>query len=694
MEPSKKKAKLQHLLTFKASLPGHSQSALAGFVKAAKEQGLPEASSSNDQRKARQQLLESCDGGPLGPLIQQAELPMSDGATVTIHFANLLVFITSLFAMGGSFHDLLQRKHAAKPSSLDQPWSLILYCDEVIPGNVLGRAERKLWAIYATFLQLGQEAMGHEDMWLTISLERSTFVAQLPGGIGQVFAKILEAIFCCPMAEPCGGLLLKSPHGPMGNIRLHFNWGICLADGAAQKQIWSSKGEAGTRFCMLCANIHSAATMAAGQDAIDHATTKYHQLRLTTDTEVIQSYHRLDQRQQTCTKADFQHWQQAAGWTWNAHALLLNQPLLSRGHIRPVSQFCHDWMHGILQGTGPVVLFQTMETIGMAMGFNAWDSMEKYIQLWSCPGASKAGHLKALFSSRMVSKHQASYKFSCQASDLLSIFPIVRHYLHTMVMPVGGCPIKACEAFLAHADLLDQVHQGTMYGATTRASLLPAAELAIQSFVEANFGVSLIKKWHWLLHLPDFLERYGMLPSAFTTERKHKTIAKYATNLQKTTAFESHLMQQVVAMEITTLKEPGLHPDTCQLLKPKKATKQQVQVLRDFVDGPLNEAMVASSAKLAKGGTIHAHDVVVFQQQDGRWEVGQVWFHLEVGAQQVTLLQRWTPTVNKASHSAKCTIANEQGFVPIDSIQYPLLYSKASDQEATVLIPYQLNCRL
>ncbi|CAE7246446.1 HMGS [Symbiodinium sp. CCMP2592] len=143
-------------------------------------------------------------------------------------------------------------------------------------------------------------------------------------------------------------------------------------------------------------------------------------------------------------------------------------------------------------------------------------------------------------------------------------------------------------------------------------------------------------------------------------------------------------------MEITTLKEPGLHPDTCQLLKPKKATKQQVQVLRDFVDGPLNEAMVASSAKLAKGGTIHAHDVVVFQQQDGRWEVGQVWFHLEVGAQQVTLLQRWTPTVNKASHSAKCTIANEQGFVPIDSIQYPL----PSDQEATVLIPYQLNCRL
>ena len=49
--------------------------------------------------------------------------------------------------------------------------------------------------------------------------------------------------------------------------------------------------------------------------------------------------------------------------------------------------------------------------------------------------------------------------------------------------------------------------------------------------------------------------------------------------------------------------------------------------------------------------------------------------------------------MDKASHSAKCTITNEQGFVPIDSIQYPLLCSKASDQEATVLIPYQLYSR-
>ena len=33
---------------------------------------------------------------------------------------------------------------------------------------------------------------------------------------------------------------------------------MVLADGAAQKLVWSSKGGAGTKLCMLCANVHAA----------------------------------------------------------------------------------------------------------------------------------------------------------------------------------------------------------------------------------------------------------------------------------------------------------------------------------------------------------------------------------------------------------------------------------------------------
>ncbi|CAE7620094.1 unnamed protein product, partial [Symbiodinium microadriaticum] len=507
----------------------------------AKEQGLPEKSSSNDQRKARDELLHSCHGGPLGPLIQEAEVATDDGGKVTMYFANLLVYLASLFHMGGSFHDLLQRKHRAKPSSVSKPWQLILYSDEVIPGNVLGPAQRKLWAIYASFKEFDQ-FLHHEDLWLTISLER--------------------------------------------------------------------------------------------------------------------------------TRAEFNRWQQATGWTWNAHALLLNQTLLAKNQVKPVSQFCHDWMHGILQGTAPVVLFHTFQAI--SQHYNIWEAMGPYMAMWDFPGATKAGHLPGLFDPSKVAKYKSNHKFNCQASDLLGIYPVVRHFLHSVVEPSGACP-KPCQAFLSQACLLDQVHQGVMHGATTRASLLEAAEDSIQSFQQANFDVGLIRKWHWSLHLPDFLQRHGCLLSTFTSERKHKTISAFATRLQKTSAFEIHLMSQVLAMEITHLTEAGLFPDSCQLVKPKKPTKQQLQFLNQFVDCSASEAKVASIARLARGGAIHAKDVVVFHQEDGRWDLGQVLFHLELGSHKATLVQRWRPTeTEKTKQFAKCSITNEQGFVAMDSILYPL----------------------
>ena len=149
-------------------------------------------------------------------------------------------------------------------------------------------------------------------------------------------------------------------------------------------------------------------------------------------------------------------------------------------------------------------------------------------------------------------------------------------------MPAGSCP-KACEAFLAHADLLDQVHQGTMYRATTSP-------------------------------IDEEMKCMGALPSTVTTQQKTQD------NWQACHQFaEDHCFRKpfdAAGHGHGDHHSEGARSVSGQLpageVKPKKATKQQLQVLRDLVDGPANEAMVASSVKLAKGGTIHAHDVVVF----------------------------------------------------------------------------------
>ena len=83
--------------------------------------------------------------------------------------------------------ELIQRQHQASPSSIDQPWRLIIYCDEVVPGNILGRDERKVWCIYCTIAQF-QDHLGQESAWLTISVERSTFVSTLDGGVAHMIS--------------------------------------------------------------------------------------------------------------------------------------------------------------------------------------------------------------------------------------------------------------------------------------------------------------------------------------------------------------------------------------------------------------------------------------------------------------------------------------------------------------------------
>ena len=57
-------------------------------------------------------------------------------------------------------------------------------------------------------------------------------------------------------------------------------------------------------------------------------------------------------------------------------------------------------------------------------------------------------------------------------------------------------------------------------------------------FIQADFQVGKIKKWHWQLRSPDLLDKLGNLPSCFTAERKHKSISALATRLQKTSAYK------------------------------------------------------------------------------------------------------------------------------------------------------------
>ena len=103
----------------------------------------------------------------------------------------------------------------------------------------------------------------------------------------------------------------------------------------------------------------------------------------------------------------------------------------------------------------------------------------------------------------------------------------------TIIQP-QGLAVAAVDAFLAMSEVIDQCHGGVQWKATTWHSLLSAVERANAAFEVAWPEETMIKKWHWHLHLPDAWSRFSNLPSCFTAERKHKSISALATKLQKT----------------------------------------------------------------------------------------------------------------------------------------------------------------
>ena len=446
---------------------------------------------------------------------------------------------------------------------------------------------------------------------------------------------------------------------------------------------------------MLCGNVkghrhHQAQAPDLADPEWHWRPTPYDQLHLVSDADILASYARLHARHAAMSASDFSRWQVATGFTWSPHALLLNQPLRAKGILKPVQQFAHDWMHAVLQGTAPVVLHHTLEAIGAHM--RMYQFLEQYLAHFQFPKAERSDHLPSLFNQKNREKHKASSKFGAMASEILALFPPLRYFIHTMVQPQNICR-EAIAAFMAMAAVIDQLH-ATMHGTTytTRSSLLQAVEHACNSFqpLEAPF----IKKWHWLLHLPDELERFGHLPNCFACERKHKAIGYLATKLQKTSNFERHLLAQILPEEITKLEQPDLFPDHVVLLKPRKAKQPELEALNQFLSNPLPSAMVSSCARLSTGAQCHCTDLVVFALQE-QWHIGHIQFHVGLQDLHATLVQLWDVQETRADqHHAVCKVTNQLGLIHTTAILFPLVYMmRNNDEEAIVLLPYQMYAR-
>jgi hypothetical protein len=129
-----------------------------------------------------------------GPMFCEVALEGEQPCTATI--VNLHALLFAAFGQGGGFYKLLKDTMQKTPPTPHSPYQLILYSDEVVPGNVLSADNRrKCWLVYASIAQFGAEVLSQECAWLTLACCRSSFLTHCFAGIGQLMKAIIQKLF-------------------------------------------------------------------------------------------------------------------------------------------------------------------------------------------------------------------------------------------------------------------------------------------------------------------------------------------------------------------------------------------------------------------------------------------------------------------------------------------------------------------
>ena len=382
MNASKRK-KLLDLEAMRRRLPHLTANGLASTLQDIKKHGLPDLDDRRDLNAARDMLVN--EGTPYGPISVTKEVPITGGGRFSFRMASPLALLYFVFFHCAEFAAFFEQRLHECPSTEESPWNILLYCDEVHPGDQLGGKKlRKFHAIYFSFQEFGAAALANEDMWFTVATVRTQVVNQIPGAMSKVFSIVLRDMF---VDGPLADIGANLQHADRTH-RFFAKLGYFIQDGAAHKQTWHCKGDSGCKLCVLCRNIFSLASEVVGDDGEEllRCNAKTHaELDLATSADLRYAVRHLNELHDApdFDAAEFEDREKALGFTWSPYNLL-GDPEMDP-YLDVPNQFFHDWMHMIfVGGVFNLTLHYFLEAIRVATRTNVYSSLRGYVTRFTC----------------------------------------------------------------------------------------------------------------------------------------------------------------------------------------------------------------------------------------------------------------------------------------------------------------------
>ena len=515
--------------------------------------------------------------GHFAALLIRLPLPCPDGTSVDWSIAKLQLLLPHVIGECDGFRRVFERALSTYPCTRDRKWRLIVYFDDITPGNPLKLDNlMKHTAFYVSFLEF-RDALRLEEAWLTLGVLRTSVAKKVSGGFANALRLLLRSIFLGPESVLTAGVALRIGQTHMV---LFIQFGGFVADEGAAKFAWDVKGSSGLLPCFNCKNVtliesgHRGGLVRhdVGNYLVDLSCHDRRLLDLRTDTDYWHAHDTLEHLSALMTnRGDFGDTEKAFGINYNPHGILADRELRE---LVPPSLNRRDGMHTMLSnGAMNVEVFLLLRDFKRAVPHFSYAVIQTLLAAdWAFPRHLKCAGLQSRIASCFNDKHEASsvdnQSLKSNASETLSLYPLIRYWveIETLVDELIPAQKTSFLSLCKVADLLQEAK--SMEGACARVDQQMRVE--VSRYLEchkAAYGDAFVKPKHHFLHHLEVSEFYL---DCFVHERKHKIVKQAAKDIQNTTDFEGSALLvilnathgQMNTWTLNALREPvALHEE-------------------------------------------------------------------------------------------------------------------------------------
>ena len=456
-------------------------------------------------RKQRQALASTMT--PFGPLLQTRNF-LVGGVPTAFPIQHPLAMLYVAMSTSDRFAKCVREAIAVNgmPSHTN-PWSIVLYFDEVTCGNPLSVGDkRQVQGVYWSIYQLGSTALSDESCWFEVLALRTAIQKKIDGAMSHIVEVVLSCFFCQETHDLRTGIVFDlKGHGVFMLVGVLE---IMIADTKALVEAIGSNGPNAVLPCFLCRHVVS---MSAKQKPalVNNDTfvaltcidqTKWGKHTTASMKKVLTG---LAEASRTLTSTALKLKTTLSGFKHLERNFLLNESLA----IDAVHVLMFDWMHLIFQtGCWNREMWQVLIRC-RRLRLPSYAAFAKYVLLWHFP--SRGPSLRKLMNDAHDKSCTDAGYFKSQASQGISLYCIASKFFTDVVLPTcSDDSVKLCIAsYELLCDVVDLLSM-SKNGVVVSPDLLDTTVTSWANAHTAAYGDSLwYPKTHKTLHLADALRK-------------------------------------------------------------------------------------------------------------------------------------------------------------------------------------------